>query len=319
MPQYPAVQGVAYSFFHPVRDINGAYVAGQAAAIAASKAMLGPDRLAATAGELAAVTLSDFATGWVQVTVTLPRLGEYTLTLTNPGLPTADGAPVDYPIIVGAGVAVSTTLLTSRDRIRTRMQLVNALNQPIQPGDSHPFDSLIDLIVSEVSDELQTIAGRTFIETAYTSYIDGSGTRSLLLPAGPLASFTSLSLVDYRDDGAGGVTEVLTTVPRSSYVLAGLRSQPQFKGLGRIDLIGWGARFVCGVKNYKATFSAGFATVPEMIVGLATEDCVFRIMSRESGHLVSQSLGEGSVSFLRPQQMADLRESRLAPYMLEAA
>lgn len=317
--QYPAVQGVAYSFFHPVRDINGTYVAGQAAAIAATKAMLGPDRLAATSPELAAVTLSDFATGWVFVTVTLPRLGEYTLTLTNPGVPTADGAAVDYTIVVAPGLAPSATLLTSRDRVRTRLQLVNSLNLPIQPSDAHPFDGLIDLVISEVSDDYQTLVGRTFIETAYTAYIDGNNTRSLVLPAGPLASFTSLSLVEYRDDGAGGVTEVLTTVPRSSYVLAGLRSQPRFTGLGRIDLVAWNARFVCGVKNYKAVFAAGFASVPEAIVGLATEDVVYRVMSRETGHLLSQSLGEGSISFVRPQQMIEMRETRLAPYMLEAA
>jgi len=52
MQIYPAQQGVALSFFHPVRDIGGNYVAGQAGSV--TKALLGPDRLAATAGELAA-------------------------------------------------------------------------------------------------------------------------------------------------------------------------------------------------------------------------------------------------------------------------
>jgi hypothetical protein len=36
-------------------------------------------------------------------------------------------------------------------------------------------------------------------------------------------------------------------------------------------------------------------------------------------HLVTQSLGDGSISYLRPAQIQEMRERRLAPYMLEAA
>ena len=313
---YPAQQGVALSFFHPVRNIDGNYVAGQAASV--SKALLGPDRLAATAGELAAVTLSDYATGWVKVTITEPRLGEYTLTLTNPSAPTADGRVEDYGVMVLAGLTPSATLLASLERIRTRLQLVNSANTPIQPGESHPFDSLIALLISEVSDDYQGMLGRTFIDQAYTAYLDGSGTPHLVLPAGPVTSFTSLNSVEYTDDGAGGVTETLTVVPRHTYVVAGLASQPRFYGRGRVDLLG-GAYFPRGPRRYKAVFGAGFATIPESVVGLATEDVVYRLMTREFGHLLSQSLGEGSISFVRPAQMIEMRESRLAPFMLEAA
>jgi hypothetical protein len=313
---YQLQQGVALQFFHPVRTLEGAYVAGQAANL--GKSLLGPDRLAATGAELAAVTLSDYATGWVLVTATLPRLGEYTLELTNPNPPTADGRIEPYSLRVGAGLVASATLLTSRDRVRTRLQLTKPDGTPIQPGDSHPFDSLIDLLISEVSDDYQNGLGRTFIEQAYTEYLDGTGTPSLVLGNGPLVSVTSLSYVDYQDNGAGGVTEVLTTVGRHTYVLSGLRSQARFCGRGRIDLIG-GAEFVRGPKCYKAVYTAGFAAVPEGIVGLATEDVVFRLMTRDTGHLLSKSLGDGTVSYMRPGQMAEARESRLNPYLLEAA
>jgi hypothetical protein len=317
---FPLQQGVAYSFFHPVRTMDGVYVAGQAANL--GKALLGPDRLAATAGELAAVTLADYATGWVLVTATEPRLGEYTLTLTNPEFPTADGRAEDYSLKVTAGLVPSPTLLTTRDRVRARLQLKNANGQPITPGDAHPLDGLIDLVISEVSDEYQNWLGRTFIETAYTEYMDGSGTPHLVLPAGPLASFTSLSTVDYQDNGAGGVNEVLTTVPRHTYVLAGWRTQPRFLGRGRVDLVGGHPFMPCfarGRRNFKAVFSAGFAAVPEGIVGLATEDVAFRVLSGEHGDLLSKSLGDGSISFMRPQQMVELRDERLRPYLLEAA
>jgi len=319
---YAAQMGVAYTFFHPVRDINEAYVAGQASAIDATKAMLGPDRLAATAGELAAVTLVDYAVGWVAVTVTLPRLGEFTLTLTNPGAPTADGRVTDYPILVSAGLAPSAFLLTSLDRVRARMQLQKPASNPpvlIQPGEAHPLDNLIQMVISEVSEDYQATLGRSFVEQNYTEYLDGSGTRNLLLTAGPLVSVTSVQSVEYQDDGAGGVTEVLTTVPRSWYVLAGMRSSPRFYGRGRLDLVSECSTWWLGVKRFKVVYVAGFASVPEGIVGLATEDVVYRVMSGEHAHLMSQTHGDGSITYLRPQQMIEARESRLGPYMLEAA
>jgi hypothetical protein len=312
---YPAQLGVPLSLFHPVRDINGNYVAGQAASV--TKALLGPDRLAAPT-ELAGVTLSDYATGWVRAVFTGTRLGEYTLELSNPV--GTDERRDPYPILVGAGVAPSVTLLTSLDRVRARMMLRTGVDKHlIQPGEVHEFDALLNLLISEVSDEYQAWLGRTFAEQSYSVYLDGTGRASMVLPAGPLVTMTSLHLVEYQDDGAGGVTEVLTLVPRSSYVLSGLRTFPGFRGLGRVDLVGGCAEFTRGAKNYRAVFTAGFSTVPEGIVGLATEDVVYRLMTRDTGHLLSQSLGDGSISYMRPAQMFEQRETRLAPYLLEAA
>jgi hypothetical protein len=312
---YQAQMGIPLTFFHPVRDFSGAFVAGQAAAV--TKSLLGPDRLDAPA-ELPA--LADDVTGWVRVTFTSTRLGEYTLTLTNPDPPTADALKTDYPIVSTAGIALSQALLTSLDRVRTRLQLKKpGTDLPIQPGDSHPFDALLNLLISEVSDSYQGLLGRTFAETDYIQYLDGTGRSSLVLGAGPLVSFTSLNWVDYQDNGAGGVTEVLTLVPRSTYVLAGLRTQPRFYGLGRIDLVGCGAVFTRGPKRYKAVYRAGFSPLPEGLVGLATEEVVFKLMTAQTGHLLSQTLGDGSITYMRPQQMLEARESILAPYLLEAA
>jgi len=311
---YQAQLGVPISVLHPVRDINGNYVAGQASAI--TKNLLKPDR---TVDSVTAVTKIDFATGWVQATLTPSLLGTYTLELTNPDVPTADGRTEPYGLVVSAGVAASATLLTSRDRVRTRLQLKNAAGQPIQPSDPHAFDSLIDLLISEVSDEYQAWLGRTLVEQSYTEYLDGSRTRSLVLSAGPLVSVTSVESVEYRDDGAGGVTEILTVIPRHTYVLAGLRTQPRYWGRGRIDLVGSDAVWTSGVKRYRVVYLAGLAGVPESIVGLATEDVVYRLMTRDTGHLLSQTLGDGSITYLRPAQMVETRETRLVPYLLEAA
>jgi len=312
---YQAQLGVPITLLHPVRDINGNFVAGQAAAV--TKSLIKPDR---TIDSVTVVTKVDHAVaGWVQVTLSGSLLGTYTLELTNPEDPTADGRITPYDIVVAAGVAASATLLTSRDRVRTRLQLKNASGLPIQPGDAHVFDSLIDLLISEVSEEYQNWLGRTLIEQTYTEYLDGSGTRSLVLAAGPLVSVTSVNSVEYRDDGAGGVTEVLTVVPRHTYVLAGLRSYPRYSGRGRLDLVASSSVWTLGRKLYRVVYLAGFAAVPESIVGLATEDVVYRLMTRDTGHLLSQALGDGSITYLRPMQMTETRAERLTTYLLEAA
>jgi hypothetical protein len=310
---WQAQKGFSLIFQHPVRDVNGNYVAGQASAI--TKVLLKPDR---TVDSTTVVTLTDFVTGWAQVQLTPSIEGVYTLTLTNPSFPTADGRVTDYDILVTAGILAGQNLLTSLDRVRTRLQLKNAAGNPIQPGDPHAFDSLINLLISEVSDEYQGLLGRNFAESAYVVYLDGSGRSSLLLGVGPLVSFSLLESVEYQDNGAGGVTEVRTTIARHTYVLAGLRSQPRFTSQGRIDYLG-GAAFAPGPKRYRATCVAGFASIPEGVVGLATEAVVYRLMNRDTAHLLSQTLGDGSITYLRPAQMIEMQESRLAPYMLEAA
>ncbi len=311
---YPAQQGVAVTLHHPVRDPNYNYLAGQAAAV--TKTLLRPDRQAAFSSELP--TLVDEAVGWVAATLTLTQLGTYTLFLKNPDPPIADGNSISYDLTVAAGVSPGQSLLTSLDRVRTRMQLKNAAGQAISPGEAHPFDSLINLLISEVSDEYQQFWGRNLAEASYTEYLDGTGRSSLVLGAGPLVSVTSVEFVDYQDNGAGGVTEVRTLLLPSTYVVAGLRTQPRYTGLGRIDLLG-SSLFTRGPRRYRVIYTAGFAVIPEAVVGLATTDVVFRLMTRDTGHLLSQALGEGSITYLRPQQMVETREAGLAPYRLEAA
>ncbi|KKK85263.1 hypothetical protein LCGC14_2775070, partial [marine sediment metagenome] len=139
---YQARMGVPITIPHPVRDVNDDPVAGQASAV--TKSLLKPDR---TVDATTAVTLTDLATGWVQAVLTLPTLGVYTLTLANPDAPTADGRKTDYFISVSAGLEASATLLTSRDRVRTRLQLKNSAGNPITPGDSQlviRFGKVID-------------------------------------------------------------------------------------------------------------------------------------------------------------------------------
>ena len=312
-----AQQGVPLTFPHPVRDADGNFVAGQAASV--TQSLLGPDR---AAGSEVATLIDNAVDGWVDVSITLTEaLGVYTLELTNPSAPTADGRVTEYSITVSAGFAAADNLLTTRDRVRTRLQLKKEQSDPsvpITPGDSHVLDALIDLLISEVSDEYQNWVGRTFGEATYTEYLDGSGRSSLILGVGPLVSVTSLESVEYEDDGAGGVTETKTLIAPHTYVVAGLRTQPRYTGRGRIDSLGRSV-FTRGPRRYRVIFVAGFDPIPEAVIGLATTDVVSRLNTRETGHLLSKSLGDGTTAFLRPGQMQEAREVGLTPYLVEAA
>ena len=313
---YRAQQGVPVTFPHPVRDVNGVFVAAQAAAV--TQSLLGPDRASATE---TATLVDNAVAGWVDVAITLTKLGVYTLKLTNPSAPTADGRETEENIVVSAGVATAQNLLTSRDRVRKRLLLTKPNTDPKQLlaiGDSHLFDALIDLLISEVSDEYQEETGRTFGEATYTEYLDGTGRSSLVLGAGPLVSVTSLESVEYEDDGAGGVTETKTLIAPHTYVAAGLRTQPRYRGRGRIDYLG-STVFSRGPRRHRVIYVAGFDVLPERLVGLATTDVVSRVMTRDTGHLLSKSIGDGTISFLRPGQMQEAREAGLMPYFLEAA
>jgi|GEM_PF-4557647 len=300
-------------FHHPVRDVNGIFVANQAASV--TKALLQPDKFPASE----VVTLTDFALGWVQASFTPTLTGQYVLTLTNPAFPTADGRVTPYDINSTAGFVAGQSLLTTLDRVRTRLQLEKADGKtPIESGDPHPFDALLNLLISEVSDSIQEDLQRTFAEATYTEYLDGTGISGLVLGVGPLVSITSVESVQYDDDGAGGVTETLETIERHSYVLGGLRSQPRHTGLGRIERLGQSI-WTRGPKRYKVVYVAGFDALPEKLVGYATEEVVYQLMTRESVHLLSQSLGDGTIAFIRPMQREEFRRAIMSAYRLERA
>lgn len=56
-------------------------------------------------------------------------------------------------------------------------------------------DDLIEMLINQVSDQIERYCGRTFASTAYTNErFDGTGERSLLLPEFPVTAITRLAL-----------------------------------------------------------------------------------------------------------------------------
>lgn len=311
---YRAQVGIPFSFPHPVRDVNGNMVAGQASAV--TRALLRPDRSSASEVPV----LSDLpVAGWVQVTLTLLQAGIYSLQLTNPAFPLADGRATDYDIQVAPGIAGSTFLLTSLDRVRERLRLTKdaATGAIYGPGDVSPWDSLLNSLISEVSDEYQIRMSRIIAQGTYTEYYDGTGQSRLVLRQGPLVSITSLESVVYSDNGAGGVTETRTLMAPHLYRAAGLRDGRN-RSLGRIDLTGCQA-FTPGIQNYRVVYVAGWDAIPEALVGMATTRVVNDYMTRETKYLAAQTIGDTSLTPLSPKQIADAEDRALWPFVAEAA
>jgi len=308
---YQTSVNVPVTVFHPVRDVNGNLVASQAAAV--TKALLKPDRTAASE----VVTLSDIGvTGWVQAALSPTAPGQYTLQLTSPDFPTADGRFEEYAIVVTSGLAPSAGLLTTLDRVRIRMQFRKTDGSLYGAAEASPYDSLLNAMISEVSDEYQNRLGRTILEAGYVDYLHGNGQSRLPLNEGPLVSITSVETVAYSDNGAGGVTETRTLVAPHLYVGGGLRGQGRHLGVGAVVLLGW-ATFTRGVRNYRVSHTGGFATVPEGIVGISTTRVVNDWYTKDTKYLLSKTLSDTAISVLSPERIREEEEQALAPYVVD--
>lgn len=295
--------GQAAVVLHPVRDLDGDTVTGQAGSI--STALNDPS--GASSG--LSVTVAEVgATGWYTLTVTPTSAGLWRLQATGEaalGRAVPDGASpafVDYVVdVVSAGVSTTGNLLTTTARCRTRLGIDTA------------FDTILDDIVAEVSGRIQDELGRAVLEASYTDYLDGSGTDWLLLRQGPLVSVASVNLVTYEDDGGGGRQETLTEVEEWQRLDQGLRAEGHL-GAGSVRMA-HGQRFTPGRRNYRVAYTAGFSTVPESLAHVATLDAVAEFNLREVHGLRSKSTGDASVDPVGLAAADAARTRALRPYM----
>ena len=291
---YQATNGAAVTIRHPVRDIAGALVTGQAGAI--TKALSDP---AIGAPAISVTVVEVGTTGWYLLTFTPNVVGIWVLTVTNPVPLVADGATTEYSVDVLSGVVAAVSGLTTLDRLKRRIGKVET-----------DVDVLLGEIISEISSDVEMRCGRSFGEQAYTHYMSGDGTARLVLPQGPLVSVASVDLVTYSD--VGGVrTETLTAVLPPVYVELGARSLNS-DGPGVLQRLG--STWPWGLRNVKIGFTAGYSSLPEQLVGQATTACAAVFFSREAAGLRSKTEGEYSVDVLTPAQLDAALDRMAAPY-----
>jgi len=169
---------------------------------------------------------------------------------------------------------------------------------------STTYDVLIGNLITGVSDRIERLCGRKFLEAARTEYYDGSGRERLVLRQGPLVSVTSVSSVVYIDSGGGSRGETLTAIDESERIEDGLRADGCVCA-GSVRLLS--GRFLEGRLNYKVVYTAGFATatagLPESLVEIATVAVIQAFNNRDTWGLVSKTVGSSDWS---PVPLANL-------------
>lgn len=177
-------------------------------------------------------------------------------------------------------------------------------------GAPSDFDTLLEALIPEVSEDIEARLGRSIDEATFTHYLDGNGRDRITLPCGPLVSVTSVHSVAYSDAGDGSKAETLTEIKEYERTAGGLRSAGH-KGLGWIRLLS--GTFAPGIENVKVVYVAGWDALPGWIKGIATRIVCLRFNTREVDGLASKDVGEGSISTV-PQANVDAAiERAIAP------
>ncbi len=196
--------------------------------------------------------------------------------------------------------------LTTLARVRERLQTPTAETDK---------DALINSLVTEVSDWIQSFLQRTIAQATYTEYQAGTDTPVLFLREGPVVSITSINTVVYEDGGGGTRQETLTLLDAFDYVPDNLQSEGALgRGILRrvdggtfdSDSTGW---------RWKIVYVAGFTATPEAVTHLATTWVVHEYQNRGGRWNASRSVDDAQISLLSPAQLHREKDRILAPFV----
>ena len=146
-------------------------------------------------------------------------------------------------------------------------------------------DTLIGTIVDGVNQGLENYFGTTFAQTTYTDeeYDMPKDSRVLVLKNKPVISFTRLQ---YKDNPADFDDTSWTSYDTGEYVVD---LAP--------GLVTKNSDFIKGKRMYRATYSAGYATVPDDLKLAATLIASSLYKNRNVSNVSSETLGQYSRTF----------------------
>ncbi len=167
------------------------------------------------------------------------------------------------------------------------------------------YDDLLTELINAWTDRMERMSDAQFAARDHTDRVNGSGTRTLVLPYCPVNSIASLGLVtgagteeatealtaqDYRYDSATGIVSLETAL----WASGNLRT------------------FVRGFRNVVAVYNAGFATIPDDLDMLCRElvkEAFDR--TRKDGAVKSESLADYSYTLADSITLTDLQSDRM--------
>ena len=144
-------------------------------------------------------------------------------------------------------------------------------------------DSLLTNIINRSTDIIEAYCdGRRFAETTYTNEeYSGTGTQLINLRNYPV---TSLTAYDWNTGTAG-------STDWNSLQSEFIKAIDDGQGPGQVY---YETGFVEGMKNYRFSYVAGYATIPNDLEEACLEMCSWIFNDRKSKGLQSETLGEYS-------------------------
>lgn len=157
-------------------------------------------------------------------------------------------------------------------------------------------DSLLRALINRATDIIESYCnGRRFISTAYTNEeYDGKGSDYLNLKHYPVTTLTSIDrrIGDFANPSWGALSN-------SFYKLI----DDGERGPGQVYYSG---KFVRGVRNYRVTYTAGFATIPNDLQQACITLVAFLKNQTKATGMKSETLGR--YSYTKSDEEKDIKE-----------
>lgn len=230
--------------------------------------------------------------------------------------------------VVDAGVSsLASTLLDAGSYV------INMGLEPVTeiltytPEQDNTNSTLIGTLITETDAAIGRFCNRidstgtvTFESASRTEKYDGNGQPVLVLRNAPVTAITSVSLVDsdgtvtalssdsYTADLVNGRLHWNSSVGTNWFAM-GYDSPADIGARGRT---GWPR----GFQNIQVVYTAGYATVPGDLQGVATDIVVEAYLNRRRNMaLASDGAGSRSVSYRSVEEMVRARQAQLAPFV----
>lgn len=116
-------------------------------------------------------------------------------------------------------------------------------------------DALLNLLIAEVTSQIEQRAQRKFDSASYVETLDGWDTVTLWLAQGPLLTITTVEELTYS---ATGVTAVVVDANLYRGLGIGTYTGDARGGIERTD----GSTWAAGRGRWRVTYTAGYATIP---------------------------------------------------------
>jgi len=164
-------------------------------------------------------------------------------------------------------------MLVTRDNLKTFLGITDSSK-----------DALLDLLNDQVSAMVEKKCGRTFDETVYTDEeYDGTSEKKLVLKQFPVTATTTFKLErNWATDNSDDWEEIDTDdywVDNNEGIVTKL------------------TEFLAGKQNYRATYSAGYGTIPYDLQYVVMQSIGLFLNKRRASGLKSETLGDHTVVF----------------------